>query len=295
MTPRQLEANRSNSLKSTGPKTPKGKAIARMNAVKHGILSHEMIVCGSGYKESVREYRAFQQRWWQELEPAGPMEESLVDGIVTNRWRWRRVLVAETGEIAHSVESGCWDRKDQNPSWLRMMWFVWGDPTLKMQKSSTGILLLTRFLERIRESVEREGELTATELKRLEDWFDNKPNLLTGRLAEFRAALESNPNDLDAEALRTRHRQEVLEYVRKELRSLEWSRHWVEDHEERDEEARRCASVLPSAETLDKILRYETTLDRQFFRLMHQLERLQRMRKGEHVPPPLTMEVSQKC
>ena len=52
--------------------------------------------------------------------------------------------------------------------------------------------------------------------------------------------------------------------------------------------------MLPSAETLDKILRYETKLERQLYRAMNQLERLQRMRQGESVPPPLTMEVSER-
>jgi hypothetical protein len=39
-------------------------------------------------------------------------------------------------------------------------------------------------------------------------------------------------------------------------------------------------------------MRYETKLERQLFRSMAQLERLQRMRRGEAVPPPLAMEVS---
>jgi hypothetical protein len=39
-------------------------------------------------------------------------------------------------------------------------------------------------------------------------------------------------------------------------------------------------------------MRYETMLQRQLHRAMNQLERLQRRRQGEAVPPPLTMEVS---
>lgn len=50
--------------------------------------------------------------------------------------------------------------------------------------------------------------------------------------------------------------------------------------------------ALPSVEVLDKILRYETKLERQQFRAMAQLERLQRMRKGEAVPPPMAVAVS---
>lgn len=47
-------------------------------------------------------------------------------------------------------------------------------------------------------------------------------------------------------------------------------------------------------EVLDKIMRYETKLERQQFRAMNQLERVQRLRQGEAVPPPLTLEVSER-
>jgi hypothetical protein len=39
---------------------------------------------------------------------------------------------------------------------------------------------------------------------------------------------------------------------------------------------------------------YETKLERQLYRAMNQLERLQRMRQGEAVRPPLIMEVSER-
>ena len=65
--------------------------------------------------------------------------------------------------------------------------------------------------------------------------------------------------------------------------------------EAKEEEARQAAAVLPSAETLEKILRYETKLERQLFRAMNQLERLQRMRQGEAIPAPLTMEISERA
>jgi type II secretory pathway component PulJ len=45
-----------------------------------------------------------------------------------------------------------------------------------------------------------------------------------------------------------------------------------------------AAAVLPSVQVLEKIQRYETKLERQMFRAMAQLERLQRMRRGEALP-----------
>ena len=64
--------------------------------------------------------------------------------------------------------------------------------------------------------------------------------------------------------------------------------------DEHEYEARRAAAVLPSGEVLDKILRYETKLERQMYRAMAQLERVQRLRRGEAIPAPLSVEVSDR-
>ncbi len=49
---------------------------------------------------------------------------------------------------------------------------------------------------------------------------------------------------------------------------------------------------LMERERLDRMLRYETTIHRQMAYAINQLERLQRARKGEHVPPPVTVHLS---
>ena len=54
----------------------------------------------------------------------------------------------------------------------------------------------------------------------------------------------------------------------------------------------RKTSLVPSAEVLDRLLRYEASLDRAFDRTLSQLERLQRMRLGHAVPPPVKVELS---
>jgi len=49
---------------------------------------------------------------------------------------------------------------------------------------------------------------------------------------------------------------------------------------------------LPQGQQLDGILRYETAIQRQLAHALNQLERMQRARRGEHVPAPLTVEFS---
>jgi hypothetical protein len=49
---------------------------------------------------------------------------------------------------------------------------------------------------------------------------------------------------------------------------------------------------LPLGADLDRILRYETSINRQLVYAIKQLERLQLARKGEHVPAPVSVQVS---
>src|SRR5438552_205634 len=53
---KQFEANRRNSLKSTGPKTEAGKQASRCNAVRHGLTAETVI----GALEDAEDYRAFE-------------------------------------------------------------------------------------------------------------------------------------------------------------------------------------------------------------------------------------------
>src|SRR5579862_2920290 len=115
MSEKQIEANRRNAQKSSGPKTPEGRAVSRMNAMKHGILSREVVVQGFGACENEEEFEQLSQRFWDHLKPVGPMEGMLVDRIVTTQWRLRRVLKAESGEIALSVDGGRQHRSEVGP------------------------------------------------------------------------------------------------------------------------------------------------------------------------------------
>lgn len=40
----QILANRRNAQKSTGPRTPQGKAAVSQNAVKHGLLARQDVI-----------------------------------------------------------------------------------------------------------------------------------------------------------------------------------------------------------------------------------------------------------
>lgn len=290
MSLKQLTANRLNAGKSTGPKTVNGKAVAKMNALKHGILSREVVVRGLHIKESRRDFAALHRRFFDELAPVGPVEEMLVDQIVTAHWRLRRALTAESGEIALSVDGGQWNRKTNSLKSATLLWEFDESLFLTMRDSAFGNRFVENQLRRVIASVETEGDLTEAAIQ--EVMFRGKPYWLTEQLEKLRQKAQPNPEGLDETALREKRKASILAHLRCELNLAEWQKDRCEERERKEEESRQAAAALPSLDTLEKIMRYETKLERQLYRAMAQLERLQRIRQGEAVPPPVSVAVA---
>ena len=82
----QIEANRRNAQKSTGPKTPEGKAIVAQNAVTHGLTSTLSTIEG----ENQLDLQNFRIKILDELDPVGPMETMLTERIIILAWRLSR-------------------------------------------------------------------------------------------------------------------------------------------------------------------------------------------------------------
>ena len=91
-TVQQQAANRRNAAKSTGPKTPEGKAVVALNAMQHGLLSRHVFLPDEDEAALVE----LGKRLRTHLQPVGEFEVLLVDRIVTAVWRLRRVLAIET-------------------------------------------------------------------------------------------------------------------------------------------------------------------------------------------------------
>jgi hypothetical protein len=96
---KQNRANRQNAQKSTGPKTPEGKAAVRLNAAKHGLLSKETLLPG----EDEAALKELAERLRAELQPAGELEGLLVERIVAAHWRLRRLGRVEAGVFAYEL------------------------------------------------------------------------------------------------------------------------------------------------------------------------------------------------
>ncbi|MCL5279098.1 MAG: hypothetical protein M1376_04230, partial [Planctomycetes bacterium] len=93
----QIEANRLNAQKSTGPRTPEGKAVVARNALTHGLLARAGVLPG----EDEHEFQAHRQGLLQQLRPGTPLEEVLAERAVDLSWRLRRA--ARDQEVAYAA------------------------------------------------------------------------------------------------------------------------------------------------------------------------------------------------
>jgi hypothetical protein len=211
---KKIEANRQNALKSTGPKTTEGKAAASRNALRHGLLSKDVLLPW----EDGEALRELDEGLRTELHPVGNLENLLVDRIVAAVWRLRRLGRVETGI------------------------FVW------------------EHHEEFAERAEREAR-----------------------------RYEALANDLifgpDIEITDEAKHEEAMSRARR-IRS-----------EQEDDTAtlgRTFARDADRANAFSKLSRYETAIERQLYRALHQLERLQVARSGGDVPAPhvVDMDVS---
>ena len=86
---RKLAANRANARKSTGPRTPSGKARSSLNALKHGFFADTVVLPGDK-TESIDDFHALCDALRAEFAPVGPLEDILVERLAATYWRLRR-------------------------------------------------------------------------------------------------------------------------------------------------------------------------------------------------------------
>jgi len=293
MSEKQVAANRRNAQRSTGPRTDTGKSVSRLNAAKHGLLARQVVACGRLHHESVDDFKKLSREYHESLLPDGPLEEMLVGQIVTVVWRSRRARTAEAGEVAMNVDAKWWSSR-QTP-WERGNGSKWSPLSTCMRdfrRTARGIALIIEALEEFRHAVQNTGEVSEAKLKEFKPDYASPPNDIVSQLLEFRARLKSNPENLELDQLRKRHKREVRKYLAEQIGEHENLMLARQEQEAAEDKTRRAAALLPDEEVVEKFVRYESALQRQLYRAMNQLERLQRRRRGEAVPPPIVMDVT---
>src|ERR1700684_3915605 len=89
---KQTEANRRNALKSTGPKTPEGKAAVTMNALRHGLRARSVVLPGED-RDEFQQLCADLEFEWQ---PQSRTEQFYVEQMAVSQWKLTRMEVGES-------------------------------------------------------------------------------------------------------------------------------------------------------------------------------------------------------
>ncbi len=100
---KQLEANRANAQKSTGPKTPEGKARSAKNATVHGLRSADTVINTAIYSEDQSEFDNLLKSLIERFTPASEAEKRQVFRIAVCMWRLNRLAIAETAHIERQL------------------------------------------------------------------------------------------------------------------------------------------------------------------------------------------------
>jgi hypothetical protein len=98
MTP-QLETPTQN--KATGPRTPEGKAVSKLNSLKHGLTGEAALIPG----EDPEEFHIHSSGIIASLKAETPLEQHLARTIAADYWRIERIRRLEQAHLAEAVDN----------------------------------------------------------------------------------------------------------------------------------------------------------------------------------------------
>ena len=96
---KQIEANRLNALKSTGPKTPEGKAAVRMNALRHGLRARSVVLPGENSDDFHQLCDDLETEW----NPESRTEQFYVEQMAVSQWKLTRIELAEKSIVTQEA------------------------------------------------------------------------------------------------------------------------------------------------------------------------------------------------
>jgi hypothetical protein len=295
---------RSTGRRGKGPRTKAGKSRSSRNSLKSGIFSEAILLEG----ESRERYEAQLKQLREAYQPKGALEELRVDKIMSIAWRLRRTLLAERDEI----EAG--NRPDL-PTYLEpprpgqdfertdSALPVLDDTPLIDKISVPGRFeLCMDFLAELREGIAKDGFDQRRDTRLLERVYGEPDQYLEAKTLHD-AYLIWQQTSVVPEEERQREGFPTAEQCR--LAALEGIDAEVDRlNKVKQLRAERAQIPAPRAvvqvlrksvldgPALDRFLRVEASLERAFDRTLIQLERVQRMRLGHPVPPPIKVDIS---
>lgn len=299
--PAQIDPIRQTSIQTISPRTKIARQGSSRNAIRHGIFS-EVVVLPD---ESLRKYRSLLKGFWDALQPEGRVEEFLVETLAMLGWRHRRLLVAEGAEIRQGTEFLEWDQRalrartaeEQEAQIFASTLIPTSEPEF-IRKVQDGDLLERRLelLRELRQEINSSGFDEERDLALLDKIYGSDASLrenLRGIYRQWALTAEAPEEERQREGYASPKecKKNVAFEIQAEIARLQKyqrERSAIESERTKLDAQRR---KVPESEKLDRLLRYEAHLSREFGRTLNQLDRLQRQRRGQPAAPRLDVNV----
>ncbi|MGE5294713.1 MAG: hypothetical protein ACM3VT_07780 [Solirubrobacterales bacterium] len=293
-TDKQIAANRRNAALSTGPITASGKAIAARNVLKHGLLAREVVIDAGEGAESREEFDAVLLDLTNQFDPQGPLEEMLVEKIAVAYWRLRRAHRYEVGLIRKKLDTATDEYYKPDPLKLG-----------SAKERPDEIDAMTSEAQEARQAWQDEKE-EFTKMRRdgkdLQEIYDREDNweYLYDKIEEI---LGEVSDDFPANVREGLHKvgwtddaiwQAHIDICTEEIESQARTIQALQKDREDNKlalQVRKKLGCMPDERELNRLLKYEGSIEKQFYRAIDQLERLQRFRAGDNVPAPVNIDV----
>jgi hypothetical protein len=143
---KQLEANRRNARRSTGPRTEEGKKISALNARRHNLTGQVTAMTDA---DRIM-HDAFSAAMVESLAPEGAMETQLAQRIATDSWRLNRISAVEDNLFALGHNAHSDDIETENPEIHAAL-----TAAKVFQVESKQLQLLTLYEQRINRSIQK--------------------------------------------------------------------------------------------------------------------------------------------
>jgi hypothetical protein len=278
VTARKIQANRQNALKSTGPKSPRGKGYSRQNAVKHGLFALDPFICDVADTETKQQYRELLDRLAESYQPVGAAEQLEVERIAACWWKLGRAWRYENSEIALGHANVA----------IREQEVLSRSPLLSEKQARLALLTSVKAeIESTGEmSEEFKARIFAADPEFREQW-EFLEKLTKERLGEVLDRLGMRPSV--ARQLTRDSTYMLLITTEVAIHGIERKAEWIMQSASK---AAHDRVAIPESEALDRVLRADAAAERNLGRAIDRLERLQRRRQGDAVPPPVNFRLS---
>jgi hypothetical protein len=290
--------------KFTGPRSEIGKKRSSRNAIKSGLFAKATLLPG----ESRAEYESLRQRFWKAKQPGDGFEEVLFEMIVSNVWRQLRVQIVENAEIRMKSDFRDFDQlrseeaeaqriiQSGQPGAMEMVAFQAVALILYIYNP----LILQRCIEllgELRMGIKTNGfdeEEDGPILRRIygDPSDPHYRHLLNDEYSILRKTAIVPEEEKEGYLTPQECKQRILREISMEIKRLEQYQRQQELIESKRSKVGMLLRLVPDSSVLERLLRSRNSLEREFYRLLAQYERAQRIRKGQPLPPEVDVKIS---